>query len=67
MKGMKKKLTSKKTARDPDSRINKEIWTVGSIDVGTRLELELQLDLSTVRLVIMMITIKKYFTMEMIG
>ena len=25
MKGMKKKLTSKKTARDPDSRINKSL------------------------------------------
>ena len=27
MKGMKKKLTSKKTANDPDSRINKSLST----------------------------------------
>jgi hypothetical protein len=37
MKGMKKKLTSAKTARDPDSRINKSLraWNCGYEPDGT--------------------------------
>lgn len=36
MKGMKAKLTSKETANDPDSRINKSLrkWKCGSFDMG---------------------------------
>ena len=32
MKGMKKKLTSKKTANDPDSRINKSLRRLGTVN-----------------------------------
>ena len=34
MSGMKKKLTSKKTANDPDSRINKSLRSFGIVEVS---------------------------------